>query len=1168
RFVTDLSGTLERLFSPAYAPYFTGTSRLVIDALRDGDGSIAIQRAEIVSGVASLDITATLAPDFFPTAIAVDGSLTAGADETIPLPGAAETASIRSARFTVDFGGAGERWTARFDLTGLDTETIDAGVAEIVAEGTATALQDPAARAVTATLSGSLEGVTAADPALARALGDRFDIAAEAAWTAGQPVAVEIAEIKNPNAAIHFTGVIDGLDLDGRIWLNTADIAPFASLAGQPLSGALTFEARGTIGAGTGSFDLTFDADGEDLAVGTPQVDALLAGRSRLTGNAARTTEGLRFDALTVATDQVQARIDGSFDLGAVDLAVAAAIEDVALLTEAASGGIALEARVTGSGVQPQISAAVTSPILTLTGRRLTEGRIGFDGVVDTTTNAVDGETRVAGFLDGVAIDGSARIASLADGARRIADLVFTAAGTRAAGDLTLTAGGLATGRLSVASPDVAAVAPLALVEASGALDAEVTLDASDGTQSVDLLATARNLRVETVSVGEATADVSIDDLFGVPRVDGRVAATAAVVGGTRIEVLQATAAHAAGATRFDLGATLEAGSLAATGALTAVEGGYDVALESFRLDRSADVSAELVEPVTVAVRERAVSIPQATIAVGSGRITAEGTVGDALDLRLAIDRLPLSLANAVQPDLGAAGTLSGTVTVAGSTAAPTATYDVRATGVSAAALRQAGVPDLAVEASGGYAADAVTLDATATGGGLSLTASGRVPLGGGALDLAVAGDVPLGLADPFLAERGARLSGAASVQLQVGGPLSQPTVAGSIAVDGASFVDPQTATSLSAISVRVTLDGQRANIERISGVLGGRGQITVTGSIGIAPGSGFPADLAIVVDDARLTDGRIVTADVDGRLQVTGSLVGAPTVSGEIRVDRAEITVPETLPGGASFLDVRHRLPPPNVARTLERVRRTVEQADTGSGASSGLILDVTIVAPSQIFVRGRGIDAELGGSVRITGPITDVQPVGAFDLIRGRVSVIGQRINFDRGTLTLVGDLDPVLDFVASTRTNSITVMAQITGVASDPQIVLSSVPELPQDEVLAQLLFGRSLNDLSPLQIASLAVAVAELAGAGGGPGILDQLRQSTGLDDLEIVTDSDGNAAVQAGSYLTENVYLGVTAGAGGQADVSVNLDLTDDLKAKIGVGAEGDSRIGIFFETEY
>ncbi len=1272
RFATDLSGRLAPLFPEAYAPYFGGTSALAIEAVLEEDGSITVPRAVVESGVARLEIGAALAPDGFPTAIEVDGSLSAGDGERVPLPGAAGTASIEAATFQVSFGGGTGTWTGSFDLSGLETETLSAEEARITAEGVAENLDDPAARRITFDLGGALTGVAAEDPDLARALGERFDILAHGAWTAGQPVEVEIAEVKNPNAALHFAGAVDGLTLDGRVWLNAADVAPFAGLAGRDISGALTFDATGTANAGTGAFDLTFDALAENLSVGIPRLDPLLAGEARLAGRAARTTEGLRFDDLRITTPVLEARVDGGYDLSTADLTLTAALEDIGLVVDGASGPVSLRAAIEGSGVRPAIEAEITSPALTLDGRRLTEARSAFEGVVGLETGAVDGRLTLSGFLDGVAIDGGARIESLDDGARRISDLLFTAGGTRVEGGVAISPEGLLDGRLQVASPDLSAVAPLALVEASGALEADVRLASANGTQAADVTATARDLAIEGVSVGAAEIDATVADLFGVPRIDGRVAATAIDLAGTRIESLEATATREGETTRFAVDADLEAGSLSAAGALTALPDGYAVALERFRLARGEDLAATLSEPVTVTVEGGTVSLPRTLIDVGGGRIVAEGSVGEALDLSLLVESLPLSLVNAVEPDLEAGGTLSGTIEVGGTPAAPTAEFEVELAGVEAAPLRRlgvptlsveaagrytgdavvldasasggglaaavegripldggeidldvrldslplalanavrpdldlagslsgtasiggtlasptatfdlagreiaaaplrdAGVPPLAVEASGRASAEAVTLDATASGGGISLSAEGTVPLGGGPLDLAVSGDVPLGLADRFLLERGATLSGTANVSLQVGGTLANPSVTGDVAVDDATFTDPETATRLTGISARVSLDGERAVIERVTGVLGGRGSITVTGSIGIEPGSGFPADLAITIDNARFTDGRIVTADLDGRLQVTGPLVGGPLITGEILVDRAEITVPETLPGGGvTFLDVRHRLPPPNVERTLERVRAVLDGANgNGETAAEGPRVDITVNAPRQIFVRGRGIDAELGGSVRVTGPVTDVQPVGAFELIRGSITIIGQRIVFDRGTLTLVGDLDPLLDFVATTSGGGITVTAAITGRASNPEIVLSSVPELPQDEVLAQLLFGRGIDELSPLQIASLAVAVADLAGAGGGADILGQLRAATGLDDLQLVTDAEGNAAVQAGSYVTENVYLGVIAGPSGQADVSVNLDITEDLKARVQVGPD-ESRFGVFYETEY
>jgi translocation and assembly module TamB len=229
--------------------------------------------------------------------------------------------------------------------------------------------------------------------------------------------------------------------------------------------------------------------------------------------------------------------------------------------------------------------------------------------------------------------------------------------------------------------------------------------------------------------------------------------------------------------------------------------------------------------------------------------------------------------------------------------------------------------------------------------------------------------------------------------------------------------------------------------------------------------------------------------------------------------------------------------------------------------------VLDLTINAPARIFVRGRGIDAELGGQMSLKGPVSNLSPVGAFELRRGSLDVIGQHIVFDSGKVTLVGDLDPQIDFVATTSSSTISVTARVTGRASDPRIVLSSVPELPQDEVMAHFLFGRSIQDLSPLQIVQLATAVAQLAGGSSGPDLLGSIRKSTGLDNLGVVTDSKGNAAVQAGRYIGDNIYLGVTTGMGGQTDATINLDVTKNLKLRGQAGTDG-SKGGIYYEREY
>ena len=176
-------------------------------------------------------------------------------------------------------------------------------------------------------------------------------------------------------------------------------------------------------------------------------------------------------------------------------------------------------------------------------------------------------------------------------------------------------------------------------------------------------------------------------------------------------------------------------------------------------------------------------------------------------------------------------------------------------------------------------------------------------------------------------------------------------------------------------------------------------------------PGSGFPADIRIRISDGRYTDGRVVTTTMNGDLAIKGPLVSKPTLSGTVNLERTVITVPDRLPGSLASLDVTHKNAP---AAVRAQERALAPPAATGGG-SGALTLDLTVNASNQIFVTGRGLDAELGGSLRLTGSTAAPQAVGQFTLRRGRLSILGKRLTFTRGTINFAGSLVPNLDFAA---------------------------------------------------------------------------------------------------------------------------------------------------------
>ena len=167
----------------------------------------------------------------------------------------------------------------------------------------------------------------------------------------------------------------------------------------------------------------------------------------------------------------------------------------------------------------------------------------------------------------------------------------------------------------------------------------------------------------------------------------------------------------------------------------------------------------------------------------------------------------------------------------------------------------------------------------------------------------------------------------------------------------------------------------------------------------------------------------------------------------------------------------------------------------------------------------------------------------------------------------LEFQGDLIPNLQIVASNDSDGVTSSVVIEGRADEPKVRFTSSPDLPEEEVLAHLLFGQGIANISALQAARLAGAVATLAGRGGD-GIVGRLRKGFGLDDLDLATDAQGGTTLRAGKYLSDNLYTEVEVTPDGKSRINLNLDIRPGVTARGSVGTDGDAGIGIYLERDY
>ncbi|WP_299667323.1 translocation/assembly module TamB domain-containing protein [uncultured Ruegeria sp.] len=475
-------------------------------------------------------------------------------------------------------------------------------------------------------------------------------------------------------------------------------------------------------------------------------------------------------------------------------------------------------------------------------------------------------------------------------------------------------------------------------------------------------------------------------------------------------------------------------------------------------------------------------------------------------------------------------------------------------------------VPDFpgTVSASGTARRDAGTwtIDAKADGPAqINTTVAGTFDESSGQADLKMQGGVNIGIANAFISPN--NLAGTARFDLAIKGAPALNALSGSISTSGASMALPEVGQTITDIGGSVNIAQSRATIALQGGLRAGGG-FTVNGPIDLTPP--FNAQITTALNNLVLTDKLLYETTLNGQIALTGALAGNSALAGQINFGETNINLAAAAGavGAAPIPTIDHL----NESRAgfVTRERANLVETEDKAKSNSRMSLDIGLLAPKAVFVRGRGVNAELGGRIQIGGTTTSVVPSGQIELIRGNIDILGRRLALTKGLVTLQGDLTPYIEFESSSSTSDGTATIEIAGPLDSPEVNVFSDPERPTEEALAMLLFGNRFSELSPFVIAQMAASLAQLSGAGGDA--TKGVREATGLDTVDLGATEGGGGSVGAGAYLSDNLYTDFTVNTEGDTEVNLNLDVTDSFTVRGTVDGRGETGLGIFFERDY
>jgi translocation and assembly module TamB len=1157
----DLASRIEGLMPSLAKPIFAGTTQLNSTVTFADAGGIAIAPLTVASNTARLDITGTLSQDdVADLAIRIRSVPNAG-DKTT-----AETAEIRNLTFDATVKGDMMGPTVAATLAVEDAKLPQGRLARLTGRFSATpsgAVTDEAtAIPVTAAIEAS--GIEASDPAMARAIGSSLSLSLSGTTQNGI-ADVKTLKLQTATASASFVGRIGKPVIDGRATIEAPDLSRFGGVASLDLRGALALNAEIQGAPKDGRINAALDGKVTQFATGVASVDGLAGGTVTLKGVARRLPNGgFGFGDVRLNGVNAAALVNGNATAEAAAIDASFTVPDLRHADKRLSGRGEARAHISGTLDYLNADATLAVSDARMLGRPVP--RLTFDARATDVTGLIDAHAKLAGTVDNKDARGTVHVARQPDSAWRLDDLDVLIGSVAARGSLVLNAKSLADGKITVAARDLDDLSPLALTKMAGQIDTDVTLAVTDGGQNAKIAAAGRRLKFGEAAIDKIDANASLTDVWRHPVIDGQIAIDRATVAGEAFSQVRLLSRGSPSASDLTLSAQARGFALDAHGRLVPADN-IRFELQNFSARRG-NHKITLANPATLTVRDQGIDIRGFALALDRGRLGIEGSVGKTLDLAVNARAVPLSAGDIFKPGLGASGTLDGEAKIGGTSQAPTGTWRIALDKIAAKQTRDLGLPPADVKASGRFAGGNAMIDATVSAQRAgSVHIAGRIPMQGGDLGLAVKGHVDLAVANAQLSTAGRRVTGRADIDLKVGGRIAQPRVDGAATLSGGAFTDSVQGVKLTAITGRIAARGDQLVIDRLSAQTGDSGTLTASGQVRVDPQAGFPGAIKISGHDAALVSNDIVKLVASPSLNLSGPLARDPKITGRIDISRLDIAVPERLPPNLKPLPgTRHVGASPKVRAALAVRKKAQSHAHREPPFDAGL--DLVVSAPNRVFVRGRGIDAELGGQLRLSGRLKSPTTIGAFDLRRGRLQIVGTRRDFSRAHVAFTGDLTPDLDLLAQTRAGEVTAQVAVTGPASQPTFAFTSTPDLPQDEVLSQILFSKASGSLSPFQALQLAQAAAQFTG-NGGPDTFERIRKSLGVDSLDVSTGRKGDPTVGISRAINNKISVGVKAGASTEdSGVTLDLDLTKQLRIQGEADANGGTALGVGTEIEY
>jgi len=709
---------------------------------------------------------------------------------------------------------------------------------------------------------------------------------------------------------------------------------------------------------------------------------------------------------------------------------------------------------------------------------------------------------------------------------------------------------------------------------------AQVEISADGGPKGQDLQFKVSSPEVVTTYGKAKGLDGSgtLHDLFGHPAGEAQINLKAFETDRLQAKGLALKVQGDTGTVRFEGSTAGELGSdpfeLKTEGKLSLAAGGP--ILEVGLLKGSiAGHAVALAEPTRVSFVEQRFILGKTEVRIDKSALSAEGSVGpqgvtfDGQLENIPLDAIPMN----GFPEV--AGAASGTVRISGRVETPTAEARLDVKGLRPVGKTFDHLPDAAIRATA-EVKDRVFSSRVVIEGFSEkpIEASVKAPIAfklspfafalqeEGPLEGHLEAAVKLETLASYFPSEDYRAKGLVKTALSLSGTTGSPRLTGTLGLAEGTFDDLKLGVLLRDVTLQLAMTNDQVKITKFQATDGEKGRLDVQGQATWTGDQPVGFEIKGQLHEFKVLRQDTITVTAAGPLAVKGS-TKAMGVSGDLVLAPVEIRIPDQFPPEVVPLEV--------IEVHGDKSEEAMQETKPEKSSAFPIALDLNLKMPERLFLRGRGLDSEWAGRLRIRGQAERPKVTGNLSVVRGTANVLGKVFKLTSGSVDFDGAFppSPQLDLVAEKKGADLTARIHASGSLSSFSLKLESDPPLPSDEILSHVLFGKSTTEISPFQALTLAQSVSELSGQKSF-GLFDRTRQMLGLDQLG-VTQSDsaqGETAVSVGKYVNENVYLQAEKTVTGQGGkVGAAVDVTRNIKLDTAAGPEA-AEVGVIWQWDY